>query len=168
MIRGGTERFKLILSFQFVLELVFETWWRFGINIKEKGRVREFSIRRYVHKTRENENKLQEERILRKLFSRDSSSSSSFLSRSNDLSTKSESRDKARVSSDQNEKHWPGCNQCRFVYAGSDLERKEDGPLDETQSTEVFNDRRSWSAKYGTVGEDRADWVTSKGRALPG
>ena len=44
--------------------------------------------------------------------------------------------------------------------------------LDETQSTEVFNDRRSWSAKYGTVGEDRADRVTSgprcKGRALPG
>lgn len=40
--------------------------------------------------------------------------------------------------------------------------------LDETQSTEVFNDRGSWSAKYGTVGEDRADRVTSGPRAKAG
>ena len=72
-----------------------------------------------------------------------------------------------------------------FVYVGSDprlgsrkkekkkeKKRRSSLGLDETQSTEVFNDRRSWSAKYGTVGEDRADRVTSgprcKGRALPG
>lgn len=54
--------------------------------------------------------------------------------------------------------------------AGGRGEKTSSLPSDKTQSTEVFNDRRSWSAKYGTVGEDRlrplvdrTGWVTSTG-----
>ncbi|KAK9301441.1 hypothetical protein QLX08_006258 [Tetragonisca angustula] len=53
---------------------------------------------------------------------------------------------------------------------GSEGKKRRPCPSDKTQSTEVFNDRRSWSAKYGTVGEDRlrplvdrTGWVTSTG-----